>query len=551
MLNILILSSLIVLALLIYHHIIYPVFLSPLSRIPNAHPLAPITPLWCLSIRYRACENITLYEAHKKLGPVVRIGPNEVSVACQEGGVKVIYGKGWEKPQWHEVFMNFGVPNLFSTRWSGPHAIRKRRISNIFSKSYLHASADFFVAARTILYERYLPLLAGLASRSEPVDIVELNYSSMMDIASAYLLGLPNSSNFLQDVPTRRRWLSGYRGRIPHFFWLFYLPNFTAWVEKWTGITLVPKFVGEATSYIEDWCMAMCRKAEAAVGEAKAAGKELKAGDNPVVWRQIRTAWEQERRKEGKEMTPEMLQQCRLEVASEMLDDLGICPPSYPIDFPFKTNHNIRSPSLTVAAHETSGITMTYTLWELSRNPDLQNRLHAELQTLEPSSAFHKATPSIAPPKTTDSLPLLDAVLMETLRRHSALQGPLHRVTPPDATLGPYTGLPANVIVHSNAYTLHRNPDVFPDPDKWSPERWFEEDTEAGRKERWFWAFGSGGRMCVGSHLAILSMKHILSAIYRNYTTRVVNDEGIEQEDGFIVGPKSGKLILAFEAREK
>ncbi|KAI9768748.1 MAG: hypothetical protein M1840_004743 [Geoglossum simile] len=521
--ELLFLAPVLLVAFSIFHYIIHPAFLSPLTQLPNAHPTASFSPLWLLWVRYRARENRILYDAHQRLGPVVRIAPNEVSVSCQENGVKVIYGKGWEKPQWHDAFMNFGVCNLFSTRWSGPHAIRKRRISNIFSKSYLHTSADFFAVARTIIYDRYLPLISGHVSRREPVNVVELNYSAMMDVASGYLLGLPNSSNFLQEVEFRRNWLRGYRSRIPHMFWIYYLPNLTEWVAKWLGINLVPKYVDDVTADIEAWCMGMCNKAEASIAAAN--GKEVKAGNNPVVYRQLKSAWEQERRKEGKEISPEVMQSGRLEVASEMLDDL-------------------------VAAHETSGITMTYILWELSRDLSLQNRLHKELLTLEPSTSFSIDTPSLPPPKSTDSLPFLDALVMETLRRHSSLQGPLHRVTPPDATLGPYSGLPANVIVHSNAYTLHRNSDVFPDPERFTPDRWFEPDGEAGRKEKWLWSFGSGGRMCVGSHLAILSMKHILSSIYRNYTTRIIDDEGIEQEDGFIVGPRGNKLVLLFEPRK-
>jgi hypothetical protein len=143
----------------------------------------------------------------------------------------------------------------------------------------------------------------------------------MMDFASGYLLGLPNGSNFLEDVEFRRNWLKGYRSRIPHMFWIHYLPNLTEWVAKWLGINLVPKYVDDVTADIEAWCMGLCNKAEASIAAAN--GKEVEAGDNPVVYRQLKSAWEQERRKEGKEITPEVMQSGRLEVASEMLDDLG------------------------------------------------------------------------------------------------------------------------------------------------------------------------------------------------------------------------------------
>jgi hypothetical protein len=42
-------------------------------------------------------------------------------------------------------------------------------------------------------------------------------------------------------------------------------------------------------------------------------------------------------------------------------------------------------------------------------------------------------------------------------------------------------------------------------------------------------------------------MKLIIASIYTNYTTRIVNDEGIEQADGFSTGPKGNKLILQLE----
>lgn len=82
----------------IYKWLIYPAFFSPLSKIPNIHPVAAITSLWMLWIRFRNVENDTVFQAHKKHGPVVRLGPHEVSVNCVDDGIKTIYGKGLKKP---------------------------------------------------------------------------------------------------------------------------------------------------------------------------------------------------------------------------------------------------------------------------------------------------------------------------------------------------------------------------------------------------------------------------------------------------------------------
>ena len=70
--------------------------------------------------------------------------------------------------------------------------------------------------------------------------------------------------------------------------------------------------------------------------------------------------------------------------------------------------------------------------------------------------------------------------------------------------------IPAGTRASAQAWSLHRNPDAFPRPEEWLPERWIDgEAAQAGllgseKKERWFWAFGSGGRMCIGSNFAML-----------------------------------------------
>lgn len=79
-----------------------------------------------------------------------------------------------------------------------------------------------------------------------------------------------------------------------------------------------------------------------------------------------------------------------------------------------------------------------------------------------------------------------------------------------------------------------RNEDV----NSWIPERWIpshlpnqeEEQLEKNRiteMERRIWTFGSGGRGCVGKHLAILEMKLLLAGIYGSYRTEIDNDSEV------------------------
>lgn len=100
---------------LIYKYLIFPVFISPLSKIPNAHFTSSFSPLWILWKRYSEQENRAIHAAHVEYGDIVRLGPNEVSVACVDEGIKTIYSGGFEKWAWYEnQFQNFGYVSALS-----------------------------------------------------------------------------------------------------------------------------------------------------------------------------------------------------------------------------------------------------------------------------------------------------------------------------------------------------------------------------------------------------------------------------------------------------
>lgn len=103
----------VVVAILVSRFVVYPIAGSPLSRIPNAHWSAPFSSLWILHVRYKDVETEVLAEAHKKLGPIVRLGPNDVSIDGIEN-IKTVYTGPFDRTKWYSIFDNYGwVPSPF------------------------------------------------------------------------------------------------------------------------------------------------------------------------------------------------------------------------------------------------------------------------------------------------------------------------------------------------------------------------------------------------------------------------------------------------------
>ncbi|MCJ1243926.1 hypothetical protein MMC30_001123 [Trapelia coarctata] len=443
---------------------------------------------------------------------------------------------------------------------SKPHSVRKRMISNVYSKFYLQNSQDMDAISHCLLNKRLLPLLEDFATSEADVDVLELNYAVAMDFINAYLFGLLMGTDFISSEhidkcfgfdsgePFSKRFRHIYHCRKTYTFWPQELPRVTAFLHSFR-IRVVPNFVDAANREIERWCKQMCKMTEEWATDPEIKKLNFSPRQVPVVYNQIASsladAQYNSTTSNSRAAFESFPHPTDLTIASELLDQLA-------------------------AGHETSGITLTYIMHELSKRLTLQALLRTELLTLSPSLQFVPTSPALSAPKpplspspcrshslpedlpsprAVDALPLLHAIVMETLRLHAAIPGPQPRVTPSiPTTLAGYTDIPPHTRVSALPYTLHRNAAVFPEPNAWKPERWLD----AGKEEkeemmRWFWAFGSGGRMCVGRHFAVQEIKLVITAIYTNYTTKVVDDEGIEQDDGYTVGPVGNKLILRFE----
>lgn len=167
-----------------------------------------------------------------------------------------------------------------------------------------------------------------------------------------------------------------------------------------------------------------------------------------------------------------------------------------------------------LAGVETTANTLVFLVWVLSQpeNACHQWRLHDELR-----NANHNSEGNI-PVKTALSLPFLDAVLKETLRLYSPIFSSEPRISTLTALVDDHV-IPPGTIVSSAPFVQHRFEGAFPDPLVWDPDRWLGGKRDSGVGQRWFWAFSSGARMCIGVHLAFAEMARLVAALYGTYKT--------------------------------
>lgn len=363
---------------------------------------------------------------------------------------------------------------MFSARASREHSLRKRMVSHVYSKSYIQSSPAAAAQAEVIVQDRFLPALErSLADNG--LDVYSLFLATVMDFISAYVWGISRGTDFIRDQGYREHWLELYKSRNDYPFFPQELPRLTAFCKS-LGVSLYPEWVDAANKELAEWNTAICERTVRDL-ETRSGGPQDVA-DEPVVTRALLDGIRREaaRGEESPLYSTTILQRDK-SVRSELWDHV-------------------------LAGQETAGLGLTYLTWRLSQHPRLQAELREELRTLRPAAA------ALPDPRRLDGLPLLHAVVMETLRLHAPIGGPQPRETPfssPPARLGPYA-VPGGVRVAALAHTLHRDERVFPDAARWDPGRWLGKTGDDGvvrAMNRQFWAFSSGGRMCIGSNFAV------------------------------------------------
>ncbi|RMZ89101.1 hypothetical protein DV736_g3674, partial [Chaetothyriales sp. CBS 134916] len=425
----------------------------------------------------------TIYQLHQKHGSVVRVTPDQVSFNSLTA-LRTIYGAGspFERTSFYSMFDVYGRPNLFTFASGIDHRERKKLVSHMYSN-------------QTILGNHYAQLVSNkvvgfLAMLEKEPAVASEIFSSLhyfsLDAISEFVYGSSHGgtkalSGNVKDRDMIRDILNPARRRLSWF--LVHFPTFTRFLVTRTGLVetalnragLMPMkkpftYTGIRKHALEAFCAfnSLCPDEQAKYTETTVIGRLFAARERQYL--------------------------SDMDIASECADHL-------------------------LAGIDTTADSMLFLIWVLSlpQHKIHQDRLREELSYI---SVDEQGIPQ---QKTLIQLPLLNAVLKEALRLYSPLPAFEPRSCPVDTVIDGYY-IPAGTIVGMSPYCLHRESSIFVEPLRFRPERWLNDQgarliPESDMKNRYFWAFSSGARMCIGMHLANAEMLTLTAALFRRYKT--------------------------------
>ena len=180
------------------------------------------------------------------------------------------------------------------------------------------------------------------------------------------------------------------------------------------------------------------------------------------------------------------------------------------------------------AGHETTAVSMAWTLHLLTQHPDVLTRLQTEANTILGDTR----TP---PPDAFRALPYTMQVVQESLRLYPPAWI-MSRLALADDSIGPYT-IPAGDTALVSPYLLHRDPASWPNPDRFDPDR-FVAGWEKERHSYAYIPFGGGPRLCIGNQFALMEMQILLAMLVRAFTVTAVPNQRIEPHPLITLRPK-------------
>ena len=199
------------------------------------------------------------------------------------------------------------------------------------------------------------------------------------------------------------------------------------------------------------------------------------------------------------------IRRCRSEAQAGRTDIMAMLVAAHDEEGRYMSDEEIRDELVTMllAGHETTATSLAWVMQRMLQYPDVLETARAEVASVIGEGP-------LSPSPTAEQiarLSYLDAVIKETARLDPVLPVTV-RILETDMRIGGYE-LPAGSIAAPCIYLTHRRPGIWPDPDRFNPERFIGRRADPYT----FFPFGGGTRYCIGAAFATYEMKVVLARI--------------------------------------
>ncbi|XP_041790283.1 cytochrome P450 3A40-like [Chelmon rostratus] len=183
------------------------------------------------------------------------------------------------------------------------------------------------------------------------------------------------------------------------------------------------------------------------------------------------------------------------------------------------------------AGYETSSSSLTFLAYNLATNPDTMKRLQEEVDSTFPNKAPVEYQAMM-------QMDYLDSVINESLRLYP-IAPRLERVAKATVEINGLV-IPKHMTVIVPTWPVHRDADLWPEPEKFKPER-FSKENKGTIDPYTYMPFGAGPRNCIGMRFALVSMKLALVEILQRYSFSVCKETEIplELDSPGLISPKN------------
>lgn len=196
------------------------------------------------------------------------------------------------------------------------------------------------------------------------------------------------------------------------------------------------------------------------------------------------------------------------------------------------TDDEIREQAATlfIAGHETTSNALTWTWHLLSQYPQIEAKLHTELD-----QQLGGRLPTVHDLR---NLPYTEKIIKESLRLYPPAWVLNGRQATEDTTIGDYH-IPKGATIFISPYVLHRLPQYFAQPDLFDPERFAPENEKLIPRYAYI-PFGAGARVCIGNSFAMMEARLILATIAQRYRLQLTPDQKVTLNPQITLSPKHG-----------